>query len=75
MRNIRFTPWHASWFRSNRAGDHGTSGAGRKKASVEEKTHWMLGILTALCLRASLAQAWEKSSLLPIVSGSDGSRV
>ena len=35
----------------------------------------MLGILTAVCLCASLAQAEEKSSLLPIVSGSDGSRV
>ena len=35
----------------------------------------MLGILTALCLCASLAQAEEKSSLHPIVSGSDGSRV
>ena len=35
----------------------------------------MLGILTALCLCASLAQAEEKSSLLPILSGSDGSKV
>ena len=35
----------------------------------------MLGILTALCLCASLGQAEEKSSLIPIVSGSDGSRV
>ncbi|HJX74540.1 MAG TPA: hypothetical protein VJ307_10345 [Candidatus Deferrimicrobiaceae bacterium] len=39
------------------------------------RTHRMLGILTALCLCVSLAQAEEKSSLLPIVSGSDGSRV
>jgi len=35
----------------------------------------MLGILTVLCLCSSLAQAEEKSSRLPIVSGSDGSRV
>jgi hypothetical protein len=35
----------------------------------------MLGMMTALCLCASPAQAGEKSSLLPIVSGRDGSRV
>jgi hypothetical protein len=35
----------------------------------------MLGLLTAVCLCASLAQAEEKSSRFPIVSGSDGSRV
>jgi hypothetical protein len=35
----------------------------------------MLGILTAVCLCASLVQAEEKSSLFPIVSGSDGSRI
>jgi hypothetical protein len=39
------------------------------------KTYRMLGILTAACLCASLAQAEEKSSLFPIVSGSDGSRI
>ena len=39
------------------------------------RTHRTLGILTALCLCASLAQAGEKSSLLPILSGSDGSKV
>jgi hypothetical protein len=35
----------------------------------------MLGMATALCLCAFLAQAGEKSSILPIVSGSDGSRI
>jgi hypothetical protein len=35
----------------------------------------MLGILTAMCLCATLALAEEKLSLFPIVSGSDGSRV
>jgi hypothetical protein len=35
----------------------------------------MLGILTAMCLCASLAYAEEKLSLFPIVSGSDGSRI
>ena len=39
------------------------------------RTHRTLGILTVLCLCTSLAQAEEKSSLFPIVSGSDGSRV
>ncbi|MGZ8439796.1 MAG: hypothetical protein ACXWXD_03315 [Candidatus Deferrimicrobiaceae bacterium] len=41
----------------------------------KRRTHRMLGILTALCLCAALAQAEEKSSRFPIVSGSDGSRV
>lgn len=39
------------------------------------KTYRTLGMLTAVCLCATLARAEEKSSLFPIVSGSDGSRV